>query len=73
VIEGDFKNYVIDHNLTATVTHTFSPNASANLTVGQNLNSVSFRQLKVTGVSLIAQQPFTLGNATTWTPNDFQS
>ena len=73
VIEGDFKNYVIDHNLTATVTHTFSPNASANLTVGQNLNSTTFKQLKVTGVSLIAQQPFTLGNATTWTPNDFQS
>jgi len=73
VIEGDFKDYVIDHNLTATVTHTFSPNASANLTVGQNLNSTTFKQLFVTGVSLIAQQPFTLGNATTWTPNDFQS
>ena len=73
VIEGDFKNYVIDHNLTATVTHTFSPSASANLTVGQNLNSTSFRQIFVTGQSLVSAQPFTLTNATTWTPNDFQS
>ena len=73
VIEGDLKNYIIDHNLTATVTHTFSPNATANLTVGQNLNSTSFRQIFVTGFSLIAQQPFTLGNTTTFTPNDFQS
>lgn len=73
VIEGDFKNYIIDHNLTATITHTFSPSANASLTVGQNLNSTSFRQLFVNGFSLVAPQPFTLGNTTTFTPNDNQS
>ena len=73
VIEGDLKNYQIDHNLTAAITHTFSPSASASLTVGQNLNSRTFRQIFVTGISLVAAQPFTLGNTTTFTPNDFQT
>lgn len=73
VIEGDLKNYILDHNLTATITHTFSPNANASLTLGQNLNSTSFRQIFVTGISLVAAQPFTLGNTTTFTPNDFQN
>ncbi|HKV51191.1 MAG TPA: SusC/RagA family TonB-linked outer membrane protein [Gemmatimonadaceae bacterium] len=73
VIEGDLKNYILDHNLTATMTHTFSPSASANLTVGQNLNSTSFRQIFVTGKSLVSAQPFTLGNTTNWTPNDNQA
>jgi TonB-linked SusC/RagA family outer membrane protein len=73
VIEGDLKNYQIDHNLTASITHTFSPSASASLTVGQNLNSRTFRQIFVTGTGLVAAQPFTLGNTTTFTPNDFQT
>ncbi len=73
VIEGDLKNYQLDQNLTATAKHTFSPGFQGNLTIGQNLNSRSFNQIFVTGISLIAPQPFNLTNTTTWTPNDFQS
>jgi TonB-linked SusC/RagA family outer membrane protein len=73
VQEGDYKTYQIDHNLTATMKHTFSPGAQASLTVGQNLNSRSFNQIVVQGVTLVAPQPFVLTNTTSLTTNDFQS
>jgi len=73
VQEGDYKTYQIDHNLTATLKHTFSPDAQASLTVGQNLNSRAFNQIVVTGVTLVAPQPFVLTNTTSLTTNDFQS
>ena len=73
VIRADFKNFQIDHNLTATARHTFSPDISGSLTVGQNLNSRSFRQISVTGITLVAPQPLDLLNTTNWTPNDSES
>ncbi len=73
VQQGDYQQYQIDHNLTATMKHTFSPDAQASLTVGQNLNSRSNDQIVVTGTSLVAPQPFVLGNTTSLTTGNFQS
>lgn len=73
VIEGDIKQYQIDHNLTATMTHTFSPSVEGTLVLGQNANSRSHHEIFVTGVGLVAPLPFTLGNSATTTPGDFQS
>jgi len=73
LFEGDFKNYQLDQNLTATARHTFSPSLSATLTLGQNANSRHFSQIRVQGVSLVAPQPFALLNAITNTPNDSEA
>lgn len=62
VNRADFTNLIIDHNLVATGTRTFSPNFAASLTLGQNLGSRRFRQLFATGVELIAEKPFQLDN-----------
>lgn len=73
VIRADFKSFQLDQNLTATAKHTFSPDLSGSLTVGQNINSRDFRQIAVTGITLVAPQPFDLLNTANWTPNDSQS
>lgn len=66
----DFKNYLLDQNLTVTASHTFNPNFAGSLTIGQNATSRSFRQVRVVGISLVAPQPFSLLNTINWTPND---
>lgn len=73
VIRADFKNYQLDQNLVATAKHTFSPGFQGSFTLGQNVNSRSFRQISVTGVTLVAPQPFQLTNTTSLTTSDFQS
>ncbi|MBX6331176.1 MAG: SusC/RagA family TonB-linked outer membrane protein [Gemmatimonadaceae bacterium] len=73
VIRADFKNYQLDQNLVATATHTFNPNFSGSLTLGQNANSRNFRHISVTGITLVAPQPFDLLNTINWTPNDSQA
>ena len=62
VTEGTVVNFQLDHNLTATGTHTFSPNFSGTLTLGQNLNIKENRQLSVVGRTLIAPRPYLLRN-----------
>jgi TonB-linked SusC/RagA family outer membrane protein len=58
----DLTNLIIDHNLLATATRTFSQNFAASLTLGNNLNSKHYKQLAAQGSVLIAPQPFQLNN-----------
>ncbi|MDQ6828341.1 MAG: TonB-dependent receptor, partial [Gemmatimonadota bacterium] len=69
---ANFVNYVLDHNLLAIAQKTFTPSFASSITVGQNLNSTRFRQLYVTGTTLLAPEPFKLTNAVTIVPNDFE-
>jgi TonB-linked SusC/RagA family outer membrane protein len=72
VTRVDYTNYELDQNLTATASHTFSPNLQGSVTLGQNLTSRSFRTNAVLGVSLVAPQPLNILNTTFYTPNDKQ-
>ena len=62
VTAGNVVNFQLDHNLTATGTHTFSDNFSGTLTLGQNLNIKENRQISVVGRTLIAPRPYLLRN-----------
>lgn len=62
VSRATFTNLQLDHNLTVTGRHSFTPDFASTLTLGQNLNSRRFRQLYATGVELIAPEPFQLDN-----------
>ncbi|HEU4642196.1 MAG TPA: SusC/RagA family TonB-linked outer membrane protein [Gemmatimonadaceae bacterium] len=73
VTRNDITSYQLDHNLVATATHTFNPNFSGSLALGQNLNTRNFRNVAVTGVGLVAANPLILKNTTTITPNDSQA
>jgi TonB-linked SusC/RagA family outer membrane protein len=70
VNQADYKNTQLDQNLIATASHTFSPSFAGTFTIGQNLNSRSFRQLYVSGITLVAPQPLNINNTITFTPND---
>jgi len=70
VNRANFVNYVLDHNLTAVATRDFTPNFGANLTVGQNLNATNFRQVYVTGTTLVTPAPYKLTNTVSYNPND---
>ena len=73
VLRADIINYSLDHNLVGRATHTFSDNVSGTLTIGQNLNSRRYRQSYVTGLTLIAPEPFALQNTVTQQPSEFRS
>jgi len=62
VEEGKIVTYALDHNLTATASHTFSPNFSGTLTLGQNLDARDYRQLSDVGRTLLAAEPLNLAN-----------
>jgi TonB-linked SusC/RagA family outer membrane protein len=70
VIRADYTNYILDHNLTAIASHTFSPSFSGTFTVGQNLNATDFSQIYVLGTGLIAPKPFEVLNTVSKDPND---
>lgn len=71
---ADYLNYQIDHNLLATARHSFGDQVNATLTLGQNLNSRSYRQRYSTGRDFIAPEgPFNLSNTITVTPNEYES
>jgi TonB-linked SusC/RagA family outer membrane protein len=70
VIRADYNNYILDHNLTAIASHTFSPWFSGTFTVGQNLNATDFSQIYVLGTGLIAPKPFEVLNTISKDPND---
>ena len=75
VRRATFNNLQLDHNLTVTATHTFTPDLAGTFTLGQNLNSRRFRQLYATGVGLISEQPFQLDNtvSSNLLPDEFES
>jgi TonB-linked SusC/RagA family outer membrane protein len=74
VTRADLINSIIDHSLTATGTHTFTPDFSGSLTLGQNLTSRRYRQAFVVGKDLIAPEPFALQNTSSQDPpTEFRS
>ena len=73
IFRTDGNNLQIDHNLTATLSHTFNPSFSGTFTLGQNLNTRRFRETDVNGQNLIAYHPFNLQNTTAWIPNETKS
>jgi len=58
----DLVNLIIDHNLVATATKTFSQNLGGSLTLGNNLQSRHYKQLLAQGSVLIAPTPYQLDN-----------
>lgn len=73
VTRADIINYQIDHNLLAVINHTFSPNFSTSLTLGQNLNSRRERDVWAYGYTLIAPQPLSLDNTVQWETSESKS
>ena len=74
VTRFDDNNLEIDHNLIATLTHSFAnDNIPATLTIGQNLNSRRFRYLYDFGEQLIAPEPFSINNTVTVTSNEYKT
>ncbi|HUQ19173.1 MAG TPA: SusC/RagA family TonB-linked outer membrane protein [Gemmatimonadaceae bacterium] len=58
----DITNLILDNNLLATASKTFSKNLAGTLTLGNNVNSVHFNQLFAQGSDLIAPAPLQLNN-----------
>jgi len=73
IFRTDGNNLQIDHNLTATLSHTFNPSLSGTFTLGQNLNARRFRETDVNGQNLVAATPFNLQNTTAWIPLETRS
>lgn len=73
VNRGEINRLQIDHNLVATLNHTFTDDFSATLTLGQNLNMRRARSATATGNNLIAPQPFSLNNTVMQTSGEFNS
>ena len=63
----------IDHNLTATATHSFTDRVSGTLTLGQNLNSRRDRNLFSTGTQFLALTPLALQNTVSQTSGQTES
>lgn len=68
VARWQFSDRILDHNLTATASYTLGSIATGSLVMGQNLNEQRFRQVFVTGNSLIAPTPLKLSNTTDRSP-----
>jgi TonB-linked SusC/RagA family outer membrane protein len=68
ITEGKIVNYELNHNLTATASHTFSPSFSGTFTLGNTLDDRNFRQLSDVGRTLVAAVPFNLQNTITRDP-----
>ncbi len=68
VFRSDFTNLQVDHNLVATLSHTFSPNIAGTLTLGQNLNARRYTENDVNGQELLAPLPFSLQNTVSTAP-----
>jgi TonB-linked SusC/RagA family outer membrane protein len=73
VTVGNNSIYSIDNYLTATGTHTFSPNFSGSLTLGTDAQSQSVTQNFTTGQTLVAPTPFALTNTVVYVPSTFNS
>jgi TonB-linked SusC/RagA family outer membrane protein len=68
VVKVNLVTQQVDHNLTGTATYKLSPSLGGSLTVGQNLNTRSLRQIGGVGNALLAPEPFTLTNTASQLP-----
>ena len=74
VTEGKLVNYTLDHNLTATARYHVSDDFSGNFTLGQNLNSRSFRTFSVVGNDIVVPGLNSISNTLNRDPaSDFQT
>jgi TonB-linked SusC/RagA family outer membrane protein len=73
VTRYQINNLEIDHNLTATASHSFSENIDTRLVLGQNLNSRRYRDVYIFGDQLIAPSPFDVQNTVSYTPTETKS
>ena len=73
VTREDINNLELDHNLTATGSHTFSPGFAGTLTIGQNLNSRRRRDTSIQGEQLKTAAPLAIQNTVSYTPNEVRS
>lgn len=73
VTRYQITNLEIDHNFTATLSHSFTPNVDTRLIVGQNLNSRRYRDVYIFGEQLIAPTPYAIQNTVSFTPNETRS
>lgn len=73
VTREDINNLQLDHNLTATASHTFSPSFAGTLTLGQNLNSRRRRDTFLQGEQLKAPTPLAIQNTVSYSPNEARS
>jgi hypothetical protein len=71
VSRWQFYDRILDHNLVAAADYSLGRQIAGSVSVGQNLNDTYFRQIFVTGQTLIAPQPFKLSNTVSRTaPTD---
>jgi TonB-linked SusC/RagA family outer membrane protein len=73
VTREDINNLQIDHNLTATASHTFSPSFAGTFTLGQNLNSIRRRDTFLQGEGLKTAAPFSIQNTGSYSPSEAKS
>src|SRR5215831_2751308 len=73
VTRFQITNLEIDHNLTATLSHSLGSDIEARFLVGQNLNSRRNRQVYVFGDQLIAPAPLAIQNTVSFTPTETRS
>jgi TonB-linked SusC/RagA family outer membrane protein len=73
VTREDINNLELDHNLTATASHTFSPGFAGTFTLGQNLNSRRRRDTFVDGLTLKTASPLDLQNTISYAPSENRS
>jgi TonB-linked SusC/RagA family outer membrane protein len=73
VTREDINNLELDHNLTATASHTFTPSFSGTLTLGQNLNSRRRRDTFIQGENLKTASPLAIQNTVSWSPSEARS
>jgi TonB-linked SusC/RagA family outer membrane protein len=66
VTRADMLNYELDHNLTAKLSHTFSPSFSGTLLLGQTLHASRYRGTWAYGYDLISPHPFSLDNTVSY-------
>ena len=71
--QGSYQNLELDQNALVTASHAFGRDASATLTLGQNLNSRHFQRLQVLGTGFNAPDVFTLGNVTSLVPQSSET
>jgi TonB-linked SusC/RagA family outer membrane protein len=70
IFRTDMNSFIVSSLITVIGSHTFNPNFSGTLTLGNELNSQQFNQNFVQGFTLITPQPYTISNTVSWFPND---
>jgi TonB-linked SusC/RagA family outer membrane protein len=74
VTEGKVVTHNIDHNLTGTARHDFTPNFAGSLTLGHNLSYRNFKTFSVVGRTLISPRPYNILNTLSRDPpSDYQT